>query len=247
MSTVESTLHVVLVHPEIHWNTGNAGRTCLAAGAQLHLVRPLGFSLDDREVQRAGLDYWERVEPVVWLDWADLEAALPTLGEPFFFSAEAARSLWDVTFPTRAVLVFGRESVGLPAALRARHADRLVRIPMSTAALRSLNLSTAVADRGLRGPPPAPPALTPKCYPSRLWRCPGSDPGPRSAFPCLYAASSTTRPSCIWTTRRVREAIAGSWVITTRVWPFCQSSSKRSMMSLARAWSRGCRSARRPG
>jgi len=145
VSDEATTLHVVLVHPEIHWNTGNAGRTCLAAGARLHLVRPLGFSLDDREVQRAGLDYWERVAPVVWSDWTELERALPDLGEPYLFSAEARRSLWDVAFPSRAVLVFGRESVGLPAALRSRHADRLVRIPMVDPELRSLNLSTSVA------------------------------------------------------------------------------------------------------
>jgi tRNA (cytidine/uridine-2'-O-)-methyltransferase len=138
-------LHVVLVHPEIHWNTGNAGRTCLAAGARLHLVEPLGFSLDDREVRRAGLDYWPRVEPRVWPSWGELEAALPGLGEPFFFSAEAPRTLWEVRFPERAVLVFGRESDGLPAALRERHAGRLVRIPMADPELRSLNLSTAVA------------------------------------------------------------------------------------------------------
>ena len=145
MSYGTTALHVVLVHPEIHWNAGNAGRTCLAAGAQLHLVRPLGFSLDDREVQRAGLDYWERVRPVVWQDWSDLEGALPDLGEPFFFSAEAPHTLWDVAFPPRAVLIFGRESVGLPADIRARHADRLVHIPMLDPALRSLNLSTSVA------------------------------------------------------------------------------------------------------
>jgi tRNA (cytidine/uridine-2'-O-)-methyltransferase len=138
-------VHVVLVHPEIPWNTGNAGRTCLAAGAQLHLVRPLGFSLEDREVQRAGLDYWERVRPVVWQDWAGLEPRLPELGEPFLFTSEAARSLWDVAFPPRTVLVFGRESVGLPHEIRSRHADRLVAIPMLDPDLRSLNLSTAVA------------------------------------------------------------------------------------------------------
>ena len=74
-------LHVVLVEPEIHWNTGNAGRTCLAAGAQLHLVGPLGFSLEDKEVRRAGLDYWPRVAPRVWPDWAAFERALPSLGD----------------------------------------------------------------------------------------------------------------------------------------------------------------------
>ena len=143
--TLPSHLNVVLVEPEIHWNTGNVGRTCLAAGAQLHLVGPLGFSLDDREVRRAGLDYWPRVDPRVWPSWAAIDEALPSLGEPFFFSAEASRSLWDVEFPECSALVFGRESVGLSHDLRARFRDRLVRIPMADPALRSLNLSTAVA------------------------------------------------------------------------------------------------------
>jgi len=138
-------LHVVLVHPEIAWNTGNAGRTCLAAAAQLHLVRPLGFSLDEREVRRSGLDYWPRVRPIVWQDWATFEAALSGLGEPFLFSAEAPRELWDVTFPPRSVLVFGRESGGLPDQVRARFPDRLICIPMADTKMRSLNLSTAVA------------------------------------------------------------------------------------------------------
>ena len=138
------TLNVVLVHPEIHWNTGNAGRTCLAAGAQLHLVEPLGFSLDEREVRRAGLDYWPRVQPRLWPDWASLEAALPGLGEPFFFSPGAGRDLWSVRFPERTVLVFGRESVGFPPELRDRFADRLVAIPMRDPELRSINLSTCV-------------------------------------------------------------------------------------------------------
>jgi tRNA (cytidine/uridine-2'-O-)-methyltransferase len=138
-------LHVVLVHPEIAWNTGNAGRTCLAAGAQLHLVRPLGFSLDEREVRRSGLDYWPRVRPVVWRDWSGFEASLPGLGEPFLFSAEAPRELWDITFPPDPVLVFGRESGGLPDDLRSRFPERLVCIPMADTRMRSLNLSTAVA------------------------------------------------------------------------------------------------------
>jgi tRNA (cytidine/uridine-2'-O-)-methyltransferase len=137
-------LHVVLVRPQIHWNTGNAGRSCLAAGAQLHLVRPLGFSLEDRRVRRAGLDYWARVAPRVWPDWESLEAELPKLGEPYFFSAEAPRDLWSVSFPKPTVLVFGSEGTGLPKPLREQHADRLVRLPMCDPELRSLNLSTAV-------------------------------------------------------------------------------------------------------
>jgi tRNA (cytidine/uridine-2'-O-)-methyltransferase len=141
----DDALHVVLVHPEIPWNAGNAGRSCLAAGARLHLVRPLGFSLVDSEVRRAGLDYWERVDPVVWSDWADLEVRLEELGEPYFFAAEATRDHWDIAWPARTVLVFGRESVGLPAAVRERHCHRLVRVPMRDDGPRSLNLSTCVA------------------------------------------------------------------------------------------------------
>ena len=139
------SLHVVLVSPEIPWNTGNAGRTCLAAGAQLHLVEPLGFSLAARPVRRAGLDYWPRVAPRVWRDWESLEKSLPELGEPCFFSAEAERPFWDAPASDRTVLVFGCESVGLPAALRERFRDRLVGFPMADPALRSLNLSTCVA------------------------------------------------------------------------------------------------------
>ncbi len=138
-------LHVVLVHPEIHWNTGNAGRTCLAAGARLHLVEPLGFSLDEREVRRAGLDYWPRVDPHIWPSWGALEQRLLELGEPFFFSAEAERSFWEVRYPERTVLVFGKESVGLPPEIRDRYRDRLVGIPMLDREIRSLNLSTSVA------------------------------------------------------------------------------------------------------
>jgi tRNA (cytidine/uridine-2'-O-)-methyltransferase len=137
-------LHVVLVEPEIHWNTGNAGRTCLAAGAQLHLVRPLGFSLDDAQVRRAGLDYWPRVNPRVWSGWDELERALPELGAPFFFSSSGERAFQAVRYERPAVLVFGRESVGLPPALLARHRARTVRVPMLDPELRSLNLSTTV-------------------------------------------------------------------------------------------------------
>jgi tRNA (cytidine/uridine-2'-O-)-methyltransferase len=139
------SLHVVLVEPEIHWNTGNAGRTCLAAGAQLHLVGPLGFSLEDKEVRRAGLDYWPRVAPRVWSDWAAFESELPSLGTPYLFTARARRRFQDVSYVRPAVLIFGRESVGLDAPLLARYADHTVAIPMLDAELRSLNLSTSVA------------------------------------------------------------------------------------------------------
>lgn len=138
-------LHLILVEPEIHWNTGNVGRTSLAVGAELHLVEPLGFEIDDRRVRRAGLDYWSRVRLRVWPSWAELERALPSLGEPFFFSSSGAKTLWQQRFPGDVALVFGRESVGLPPELLARHPDRTLRIPMADPALRSLNLSTAAA------------------------------------------------------------------------------------------------------
>jgi tRNA (cytidine/uridine-2'-O-)-methyltransferase len=144
MPAAMSDLHVVLVEPEIHWNTGNAGRTCLAAGAQLHLVRPLGFSLDDAHLRRAGLDYWPRVDPRVWNSWDELERALPELGAPYFFSSSGAHDFQTVTYARPAVLVFGRESVGLPPALLARNQARTVRVPMRDPELRSLNLSTTV-------------------------------------------------------------------------------------------------------
>lgn len=138
-------IHVVLVYPEIHWNTGNAGRTCLAAGATLHLVEPLGFSLDEREVKRAGLDYWEYVDVRVWRTWEAFERELPSLGEPFFFSTKATRTFWDAPLGNEnVVLIFGRETGGLPPELHERYRDRFVTMPMHSERIRSLNLSTSV-------------------------------------------------------------------------------------------------------
>lgn len=144
-----SATHVVLVHPEIHWNTGNAGRTCLAAGATLHLIRPLGFSLDERRVRRAGLDYWKHVDVRVWEDWNTFEQQLPQLGDPFFLSTKATRSLWDASFETGetgrgTVLIFGSEGKGLPPDLYERYRERLFGLPMISPEVRSLNLSTSV-------------------------------------------------------------------------------------------------------
>ncbi len=136
-------LHIVLVEPEIHWNTGNIGRTSLAVGAELHLVEPLGFTIDARQLRRAGLDYWPRVRLRVWPSWNALECELPRLGEPFFMTASATRTIWEVKYPDDVALVLGKESVGLPSELLARHAERQIRIPMQDAGLRSLNLSTA--------------------------------------------------------------------------------------------------------
>jgi tRNA (cytidine/uridine-2'-O-)-methyltransferase len=137
-------LHVVLVHPEIHWNTGNAGRSCLAAGATLHLVEPLGFSLAEREVRRAGLDYWKYVDLKLWPDWATFEAELPRLGPPYFFSTRGERMYWDASFDENSVLVFGRETGGLPEELHERYAGHFYKMPIHSPHVRSLNLSTTV-------------------------------------------------------------------------------------------------------
>ena len=139
--------HVVLVHPEIHWNTGNAGRTCLATGSTLHLIEPLGFSLEEREVKRAGLDYWEHVDLRLWPGWDAFERELPSLGEPYFFSTKATRLYWDAPLGASndVVLIFGRETGGLPAELHDRYAERFVGMPMFSPLVRSLNLSTSVA------------------------------------------------------------------------------------------------------
>jgi tRNA (cytidine/uridine-2'-O-)-methyltransferase len=139
-------IHVVLVHPEIHWNTGNAGRTCLAAGATLHLVEPLGFSLDEKQVKRAGLDYWEHVDLRVWKDWETFEQALPGLGEPYFLSTKASARLWDAPLGAArdVVLIFGRETGGLAQEIHERYRDRFVGMPILSPLVRSLNLSTSV-------------------------------------------------------------------------------------------------------
>jgi tRNA (cytidine/uridine-2'-O-)-methyltransferase len=138
------SLHVVLFNPEIHWNTGNAGRTCLATGAVLHLIEPLGFSLSEREVRRAGLDYWKYVDVRTWPDWTSFEKELPSFGEPFFFSTKAKRLYWEADYGRRSVLIFGRETGGLPKELHDRYAERFVRMPILSDSVRSLNLSTSV-------------------------------------------------------------------------------------------------------
>ncbi len=137
-------IHIALVHPEIHWNTGNAGRSCLAAGAQLHLIEPLGFDLSERAVKRAGLDYWPHVKPQVWRSLEAFEEALPSLGAPLFFSTKATKLYSDHHYEDDIVLIFGRETGGLPASLHERYAPRFVKIPIISPLVRSLNLSTAI-------------------------------------------------------------------------------------------------------
>jgi tRNA (cytidine/uridine-2'-O-)-methyltransferase len=113
----------------------------------LHLIEPLGFSLDARQVKRAGLDYWQHVDPRVWHDWDAFERELPSLGEPYFFSTKATRLLWDLPLGNAesVVLIFGRETGGLPDDLHRRYAERFAAMPILSPHVRSLNLSTSVA------------------------------------------------------------------------------------------------------
>lgn len=135
--------HVVLVKPEIHWNTGNIGRTCLAAGASLHLVKPLGFSLDEKQLKRAGLDYWKKVDLRVWDSFGDFERGMKVEpSEVLVFSKLGSRPFWDMPNGGRLFLIFGSETAGLDSAITTRYADRVFCIPIS-GDVRSLNLSTA--------------------------------------------------------------------------------------------------------
>lgn len=136
-------MNVVLLEPEIHWNTGNIGRTCLGVGATLHLVEPLGFSLDAKEVRRAGLDYWEKVDLRVHKSWADLVLSVPNGQGLRFFSADGVQDFWQAPYEPDCWLVFGKESTGLPSSIKEKFAAETYRIPHSDA-IRSLNLSTAV-------------------------------------------------------------------------------------------------------
>lgn len=136
-------LHVVLVEPEIPPNTGNIGRLCLATGSMLHLIEPLGFSLDDRMLKRAGLDYWAQVEVRRWASWEAFVRELPEGARLFFLTTKSERAYWDVGFEQGDYLVFGRETRGLPEALLREHPEQCVTIPMAEAT-RSLNLATAV-------------------------------------------------------------------------------------------------------
>jgi tRNA (cytidine/uridine-2'-O-)-methyltransferase len=135
-------LHVVLHQPEIHYNTGNIGRTCVAVGAKLWLVKPLGFNIDDASVRRAGLDYWELLDLEVVENWAELVERLPT-DSHWYFTKKGVRSHWDADFQPGAVMVFGSESQGLPDEILTR-SDRCLRIPMRPE-VRCLNLSNAAA------------------------------------------------------------------------------------------------------
>jgi tRNA (cytidine/uridine-2'-O-)-methyltransferase len=133
---------IALLHPQIAANTGNIARLCVASGTALHLVRPMGFVLDDRQLRRSAMDYWPRLRLTVHDDDSAFFAAVHS-NRCWFFSSKATRTLWQANYADGDVLVFGSETAGLPAALLQRHAHRAIRIPQVKGE-RCLNLSTAV-------------------------------------------------------------------------------------------------------
>lgn len=137
-------MHIVLVEPEIPPNTGNIARTCAATGTVLHLVEPLGFQITDRHLKRAGVDYWHLVQLYTHAGWEVLPAALKDPGHLHLFTSHGGARYDQVRYAPDDVLVFGRESSGLPESLLDRYAERRRVIPMRTG-VRSLNLSNAVA------------------------------------------------------------------------------------------------------
>jgi tRNA (cytidine/uridine-2'-O-)-methyltransferase len=146
---------IVLVHPEIPGNTGSIGRTCVALDMDLVLIRPLGFDISESAVKRAGLDYWKYVRLSEFDSFDEFLAERRVAEENLFlFAKDAQRSFFEPAYPAAPVLVFGRETKGLPKDLQARFAARLVSLPMRSAHIRSLNLAnaaTAAAYQALRG------------------------------------------------------------------------------------------------
>lgn len=135
-------LNIVLVEPQIPQNTGNIARTCAATGARLHLVKPMGFTVDDKKLKRAGLDYWHLLDIIYYENLQDFFEK--NSGPFYYFTTKARHRYSDVNYPEGAYLVFGREDAGLPESLLYQNPETCVRLPMRSMA-RSLNLSNTVA------------------------------------------------------------------------------------------------------
>lgn len=138
-----NSINIVLHCPEIPQNTGNIARTCAVTGASLHLIKPLGFEIDDRKLKRAGLDYWHALDVFLYDNLDDFFSRNGT-SHIYYFTTKAPRKYTDVTYPDQTWLMFGRETAGLPEELLRKHPDRCLRIPMLER-LRSLNLSNSAA------------------------------------------------------------------------------------------------------
>lgn len=138
-------LNIVLYEPEIPANTGNIGRTCVATGTRLHLIEPMGFRLNEKQIKRAGLDYWDKLDVTVYDDFNDfLEKNPDAKGKLFMATTKAKHSYCDVSYPEDCYIMFGKESAGIPEEILVDYEDTCVRIPMLPD-IRSLNLSNSVA------------------------------------------------------------------------------------------------------
>ena len=138
-------MNIVLLEPEIPPNTGNIARLCAATRTELHLIEPLGFDLGDRELKRAGMDYWRQVVWRRWPDWEHFAATVPPGARLWMVEQGAPRRYFDAVFNPEDYLVFGRETAGIPRALLERHRDTWIRLPMLNPEARSLNLSNCAA------------------------------------------------------------------------------------------------------
>ena len=136
-------LNIVLHEPEMPANTGNIGRTCVAAGARLHLIEPLGFSINDKMVKRAGLDYWDKLDVTVYDDFNDFCERNPG-AKIYMATTKAHKTYTEVSYEPDCYIMFGKESAGIPEEILVDHEDTCVRIPM-IGDIRSLNLSNSVA------------------------------------------------------------------------------------------------------
>ena len=138
-------MNIVLLEPEIPPNTGNVARLCAAAKTRLHLIEPLGFQLDDKQLKRAGMDYWAHVDWQRWPGWPAFARQLPATARLWFIESGGPKTYAEATFGSGDFLVFGRETAGLPRSLLEQHRDHWLRIPMFNRESRSLNLSNCVA------------------------------------------------------------------------------------------------------
>ncbi len=136
--------HIVLIEPEIPNNTGNIGRLSLATGSTLHLVKPFGFELDDKRVKRAGLDYWQHLDLVIYESQEDFFLKNNDK-KMVFFSSHGIKNYWDIDYTGDLFFVFGKESVGLPENITNKYSDRLYKIPIHSSYIRSINLANAVS------------------------------------------------------------------------------------------------------
>lgn len=136
-------LNIVLYEPEIPQNTGNIGRTCVATGTKLHLIEPLGFSLSEKNLKRAGMDYWSQLDVTTYVNWEDFCSKNPD-AKVYMATTKSKQTYTDVSYESDAYIMFGKESAGIPEELLVQHPERCVRIPM-IGETRSLNLSNSVA------------------------------------------------------------------------------------------------------